>query len=112
MEESKRCTSLPLGAMFKSDTMLSQPEGCWYRNRGIKRGLFILAVVCLSAPLEFKKSRDKSTITLSFQRMVKRFLSVTTATGVASRFSRSAKLINRSAFFSQLQQPYAPVIQK
>ena len=49
-------------------------------------------VMCLSAPLEFRNSRDMSTIVLPCQCITRRGSSVTVATTVASRFSSAARL--------------------
>ena len=61
-------------------------------------GATILAVVCFSAPLEFKNSREMSTMVLPFHFIRRRGSSVTTATTVASRFSAYASRLNFSAF--------------
>ena len=55
------------------------------------------AVMCFSAPFVSRNARERSTIVFPFQRMMSRGFSVTTATGVASRFSRAASAQNRAA---------------
>ena len=54
--------------------------------------------ICFSAPFEFRKSREISTIFLSFQYITSRGRALTSATTVASRFSLSASLRKRSMF--------------
>ena len=53
--------------------------------------------VCFSAPLEFKNSREMSTIFLPFHSIVNRGSATTSATTVASRFSSAASVRKRSA---------------
>ena len=65
--------------------------------RGAMADFFTRAAACFSAPLEFRKSRDRSTMRLPCQSMVRRGASVTTATLVASRFSRWAMAIKALA---------------
>ncbi len=52
--------------------------------------------VCFSAPLEFKNSREISTIFLPFHSIVRRGCSTTSATTVDSRFSSDASARNAS----------------
>ena len=54
--------------------------------------------MCFSAPLELRNSRLISTMILSFHFMTRRGFSVTTATGVASRFSLFAMARKASTF--------------
>ena len=53
--------------------------------------------VCFTAPLEFRNSRDRSTMVLPFQCIRRRGSACTVATIVASRFSLPASLMNLSA---------------
>ncbi len=55
------------------------------------------AVTCFSTPFVSRKAREISTMVLPFQVMVRRPLSVTRATTVLSRFSRSASSWKRAA---------------
>ena len=53
-------------------------------------------VVCFSAPLELRNSRERSTIMFPHQFILRRGSSFTTATSVASRFSLAASAMNFS----------------
>ena len=63
-------------------------------------GTAISISVCLAAPLEFKNSREMSTILSPFQRITSCGSAVTRATIVASRFSVFASSMNAAASFS------------
>ena len=61
---------------------------------GVIWGAGTETVMCFSAPLEFKNSREMSTMVWPFQVMVRRGSAFTCATTVASRFSPAARARN------------------
>ena len=87
MEPSNRSVSPRREAHFRLEAMSrrswNRGEGCrWAAERS-----GTVTEVCLSAPLVSRKARDRSAMVWPFQVITILGLSVTTATGYASRFS-------------------------
>ena len=83
-------------------TVLSKRSAkpCWERSAGA----FTRASCCWLAPFVFKKSRLISTIVSPFQFITSRFVSVTSATTVHSKFSSSQYDLNASTSEAAMTQ--------
>ena len=98
MVESKRSARPRLEQTFKSSASARNFSALVLPSTVFSTGFAAStsARVCFSAPLEFKNSREMSTIFLPFHSIVSRGFSVTSATTVASRFSSAASAIKAS----------------
>ncbi len=108
MVESKRSTNpfcpaifnfckFSIHACLKSVSITVSETDIFLKNPSFA-GIFTKTFVVCVAPFVSKKSREMLTISFPLQFIIKRLLSVTTATSVASKFSSKAYSINFCTF--------------